>query len=141
MSDAKIEIVLEQWKTCVEMSNSVSSRRDAMNNIFTTLNLAIIAAAAFTWNTKTVLLFVAGSVACVLWLFTIRNYKLLNTEKFKVINDLEKMLPKQPFNDEWAALSKNHKYMESTKLEKGLPITFMIIYGVSLLVLIKNACG
>ena len=141
MNDTKIDIILEQWKTCVEMSNSVSSRRDAMNSIFTTLNLAIIAAATFTLNTKTFLLFAAGLVICVLWLFTIQNYKLLNTEKFKVINDLERKLPEQPFNDEWVALSKNKKYKESTKLEKGLPITFMIIYGISLLVLIKNARG
>lgn len=42
--DDKIEIVLAQWQTCVEMANSVSQRRDTMNNIFVTLNLAIVAA-------------------------------------------------------------------------------------------------
>lgn len=38
------ELLLNQWQTCVDMSNSVSQRRDNMNNIFITLNLAIIAA-------------------------------------------------------------------------------------------------
>ena len=138
MDSKQIEIILEQWKTCVEMSNSVSSRRDAVNSIFTTLNLAIIAAAAFIWNLKTLLLFAAGTVVCILWILMIRNYRLLNQEKFKIINELEKKLPVQPFNDEWAALSINKKYKDSTKLEIGLPITFMIIYGISCIFVVLN---
>ena len=39
-----VDVVLAQWQTCVEMANSISQRRDAMNNLFVTLNLAIIAA-------------------------------------------------------------------------------------------------
>ena len=39
----KSELILAQWQTCVEMANSVSQRRDSMNNIFITLNLAILA--------------------------------------------------------------------------------------------------
>lgn len=42
-TDDKTEIVLARWQTCVEMANSVSQRRDTMNNIFVTLNLAIVA--------------------------------------------------------------------------------------------------
>lgn len=37
------ELLLNQWQTCVDMANSVSQRRDNMNNIFITLNLAIMA--------------------------------------------------------------------------------------------------
>ena len=33
------ELLLNQWQTCVDMANSVSQRRDNMNNIFITLNL------------------------------------------------------------------------------------------------------
>ncbi|MDO4650165.1 MAG: hypothetical protein Q4B26_16110 [Eubacteriales bacterium] len=40
----KTEMILVQWQTCVDMANSISQRRDSMNNIFITLNLAIIAA-------------------------------------------------------------------------------------------------
>ena len=32
-TDDKTEIILAQWQTCVEMANSVSQRRDTMNNI------------------------------------------------------------------------------------------------------------
>ena len=40
--DEKMEVILAQWQTCVEMANSISQRRDMMNNIFVTLNLAIL---------------------------------------------------------------------------------------------------
>ena len=34
------EITLTQWKTCVEMADSISKRRDTLNNTFTTLNIS-----------------------------------------------------------------------------------------------------
>lgn len=100
-AEDKIEIILAQWQTCVEMANSISQRRDTMNNIFVTLNVAIIAAVSITWNIKSLFILIAGIVVCVIWLLFIRNYKLLNTENFNVINSIEKNLPVQPFNDEW----------------------------------------
>lgn len=108
--DDKIEIVLAQWQTCVEMANSVSQRRDTMNNIFVTLNLAIVAAISINWDMKSLFILVAGIVVCVIWLLFIRNYKLLNTEKFNVINEIEKKLPVKPFNDEWKKLQRNKQY-------------------------------
>lgn len=116
--DDKTEIVLAQWQTCVEMANSVSQRRDTMNNIFVTLNLAIVAAISINWDMKSLFILVAGIVVCVIWLLFIRNYKLLNTEKFNVINEIEKKLPVKPFNDEWKKLERNKQYKDSTRLEK-----------------------
>ena len=37
-AEDKTEIILAQWQTCVEMANSVSQRRDAMNNILLQLS-------------------------------------------------------------------------------------------------------
>ena len=91
-----------------------------MNNIFVTLNLAIIAAVSINWNIKSLFILTAGIVVCVIWLLFIRNYKLLNAEKFNVINEIEKKLPVKPFNDEWKKLERNKKYKDSTKLEKTL---------------------
>ena len=103
-TDDKTEIILAQWQTCVEMANSVSQRRDTMNNIFVTLNLAIIAAVSITWDLKSLFILAAGIVVCIIWILFIRNYKLLNTEKFNVINKKKKKLPVKPFNDEWKKL-------------------------------------
>lgn len=130
----KTEIILAQWQTCVEMANSISQRRDAMNNIFITLNLAILASVSFKWDIKSIFVIIAGIIICILWILFIRNYKLLNVEKFKVINDLEGKLPVSPFMDEWELLQKNKKYKDSTTLEKALPSMFMILYVVVIVV-------
>lgn len=135
-NEEKTEIVLAQWQTCVDMANSVSQRRDSMNNIFVTLNLAIITAVSITWDLKSILVLVAGVVACVIWILFLRNYKLLNAEKFNVINSIEKKLPVKPFNDEWEKLKNNKKYKDSTKLEKTLPITFIILYIITMAIIV-----
>ncbi len=137
-TDENIELILAQWQTCVEMANTVSQRRDAMNNIFITLNLAIITAVSVTWELKSLLVLTAGIVTCVLWHFFIRNYKELNTEKFRVINTLEGKLPVKPFHAEWNRLKGNKKYMDGTKLEMVLPITFAIIYIVAIILILAQ---
>lgn len=128
-----IDILLAQWQTCVEMANCVSQRRDMMNNIFVTLNLAIVAAVSLTWSFKSLFLLIAGLVVCTIWLFFIRNFKLLNSAKFQVINNIEESLPSTPFSDEWKELKSNKKYMNGTKLEKSLPITFSILYATAII--------
>lgn len=129
--EPKDEIFLAQWQTCVEMANSVSQRRDTMNNIFITLNLAIMATVSVVWDIKSILILAVGVVACILWIFFIINYKLLNAAKFEVINDIEKNLPYQPFNKEWDKLRCNKEYRDGTKLEVFLPIIFIVLYLVA----------
>lgn len=136
----KTEIILAQWQTCVEMANSVSQRRDTMNNIFVTLNLALIAAVSINWDIKSLFILIAGIVICVIWLLFIRNYKLLNKEKFNVINDIEKKLPVKPFNDEWNKLKENKKYKDGTKLEKTLPIMFILLYVIAIITIVAIKC-
>lgn len=128
-SDKETEIILAQWKTCVEMADSVSRRRDTMNNIFITLNLAISATTSFTqiWLP----LPVAGIMFCMLWGYLIHSYKQLNSAKFKVIHSIESKLPVQPFKDEWEKLlnKEQGKYKRLTNLELILPTGFCILYS------------
>ena len=135
-SNDKTEIILAQWQTCVEMANSVSQRRDTMNNIFITLNLAILAAVSLSWDIKYVFILIAGIVICYIWTLLIQNYKLLNATKFDVINSIEEKLPVAPFMDEWEILKENKKYKDTTKLEKYLPITFSILYVIMIISII-----
>ena len=131
------ELLLNQWQTCVDMANSVSQRRDNMNNIFITLNLAIMAAVSITWDIKSLFILIAGIAICILWILNIRNYKLLNTAKFNVINSIEEKLPSAPFKDEWQFLKNSKKYMDSTTLERILPITFIILYIAAVIAIIE----
>lgn len=132
----KKQYVLAIWQTCVEMANGVSQRRDTMNNLFVTLNIAVIAAVSWMWDVKTVFLCVAGLVICVVWLLYINNFKRLNTAKFRVIYDLEERLGVTPFKDEWDILKKTKRYLEGTKLERILPIAFALGYAVVFVILI-----
>lgn len=134
------ELLLNQWQTCVDMANSVSQRRDNMNNIFITLNLAIMAAVSITWDIKSLFILIAGTTICILWILNIRNYKLLNTAKFNVINSIEEKLPSAPFKDEWQFLKNSKKYMDSTTLERILPITFIILYIAAVIAIIVIKC-
>ena len=134
------ELLLNQWQTCVDMANSVSQRRDNMNNIFITLNLAIMAAVSITWDIKSLFILIAGITICILWMLNIRNYKLLNTAKFNVINSIEEKLPSAPSKDEWQFLKNSKKYMDSTTLERILPITFIILYIAAVIAIIVIKC-
>lgn len=130
------EILLAQWQTCVEMANATSQRRDTMNNIFVTLNLGILAAVSLVWNIKSILILIAGIVVCIIWLLFIRNFKLLNTAKFEVIDSMEKQLPEAPFRKEWELLQKTKKYYDGTKLERIIPATFIVIYLIAGVIII-----
>lgn len=123
------------------MANAVSQRRDAMNNLFVTLNLAIVAAASFIWDAKTIMLLVSGIIVCVVWIFFIRNFRELNRAKFEVINKLEQSLPVSAFSDEWQSLKKSKKYIEGTKLEKVLPYAFCVLYVVIFILITLQRCN
>lgn len=136
----KQEVILAQWQTCVEMANSISQRRDSMNNLFVTLNLALIAAISFLWDIKTIILSVAGIAVCCVWCRLIKNFKALNEEKFKVINTIEEKLPIQPFKDEWISIKQNKKYKDSTKIEYVLPIVFCVLYITIIVYAVIKCC-
>lgn len=129
-------ILLAQWQTCVEMANSVSERRDTMNNLFVTLNIATIAAITFVWDIKTISLSIAGIVLCIVWLMFLRNFRHLNAEKYRVITQIEDLLPVQAFTNEWKGIKQNNKYIEGTKLERVFPIVFTIVYVAIISVLL-----
>ena len=79
--------LLEQWKTCVEMANCNSERRISTNNVYITVNAAIIALISFTFDYKSILLSMVGAIVSILWLNSIISYKKLNSVKYQIIND------------------------------------------------------
>ena len=126
------EIILSQWQTCVEMANSISQRRDSMNNIFVTINLAIVTSLTLLTSANYIFIPLIGIVYCFVWVKSIENYKRLNKAKFDVILELEKELPKSPMKDEWDKLSCDKKYSECTKMESLLPIAFGAVYFIAI---------
>ena len=126
------------WQTCVEMADSVSQRRDSMNNLFVTLNLALIAAISWMWDIKTVFLCIAGLITSVVWWNYISSFRKLNDAKFQVIHDIEKNLGISPFKKEWEILKQKKHYKEGTILERILPIAFSIGYIAIIVLLVVS---
>jgi hypothetical protein len=137
----KESTTLAQWQTCVEMANSVSQRRDTMNNLFVSLNIAIIAATSIMWDIKSIIVSTGGIFICMMWWMFIMNFKILNEAKFRIILELESKLPEQPFSDEWKYLKAKKGYRNGTKIECILPITFLIIYIITITVIVILKIG
>lgn len=131
--------VLEQWKTCVEMANSNTDKRNNANNLFITINSALFAVITFAWDYKSILLSVIGIIVCALWFTTIRSYRQLSSVKYHIVNEIEKQLPLAPFTHEWEKLQHEHKYVGLTKIENVLPWLFLVMYTISITVPVFNA--
>lgn len=127
------DAVLEQWKTCVEMANCNTEKRTTTNNIFITINAALLAVVSFSLEYKSIALSVVGIVVCVAWLHTIESYKKLSSVKYHIINEIENQLPLAPFAYEWEKLNAEKKYLGLTKIEKVLPWLFIVLYGISII--------
>ena len=126
--------VLEQWKTCVDMANNNTEKRSNSNNIYITINAALLAVISFSLDLKSIILAVVGIVICVLWIKTIKSYKTLSTVKYGIVNEIEKKLPLRPYTYEWDKLEKEYKYPELTSIEKAIPWLFIILFSVSFII-------
>lgn len=127
-SQINVNISLEQWKIYVQMADNTSERRIKNNAFFLTVNTALISVCGtnLIGNNKK-LIFIVGILISVAWIFSIRSYKLLNSAKFKVINNLETRLQVQGFTKEWEELKKKKGFKLTTN-EYFVPIIFIGIY-------------
>lgn len=130
--------VLEQYKKYLEMADKISDRRTAANTFFLTVNTGLISAFglanAFAGQIPK-FLFIAASLAamllCYSWYRLIRSYRDLNSAKFKVVHEIEKLLPLKPFDAEWEAAGRgrNRKlYWPFTHIERFVPWIFILLY-------------
>lgn len=126
-------MILEQWKTCVDYANANSEKRSNMNSLYITINTAIMAVISFGWDNKSLLLSVIGLVICGLWLVGLKSHKQMSSNKYEVVNEIEKMLPLAPCTYERANLTAKYDYVGQIKIERVLPIAFIVVYAISIL--------
>lgn len=129
--------ILEQWKTCAEMANCNSERRINSNNIYIAINAAIIALTSFSLDYKSIVMSIVGIIVSILWQSTIKSYKELNRVKYRIINEIEKMLPISPYEYEWKLINEEGKYKRFTYLETFLPWIFIFLYSLCILAQLK----
>ena len=143
------EHVLEIYKLYVEMADRISTRRQAANSFFLTINSAIVALVGYV-NTiadsdKGTALFYAlvafaGMILSYLWYRLVLSYKQLNSGKFRVIHAIETMLPIRPYDAEWNALGRGMNpdlYKPFTHIEVVVPRVFFFLHTI---VLIASIC-
>ena len=128
--------VLEMWKVYLGMADNISDRRERANAFFITLHTGAIAVIGFlvekqmyTWAATVSLL--AGVPFSFLWYRLIRSYRDLNTAKFKVVHEVEKLLPLKLFDGEWEAVGRGEdpkRYLPFTHIEIYVPVVLLVLH-------------
>lgn len=136
--------ILELYKVHVEMANNISIRRQSTNSFFLSINTGTIALIGYILsnrNIDTKLFFcsaasIAGILLCYFWYRQICSYKVINSAKFKIIQEMETKLEFQPYTDEWKILGQSinkEKYLPMTTIEKQVTYIFASLYVIIIL--------
>ena len=132
--DSSREEYLELYKLHSEFADRVSQRRDAANRLHVTLivGLALFVATIYRFGpggglNDAMLMGISalGVFLSISWLVVIRSYKQLNSEKFRVLHELETHLVFAFFTREWdpeESGEKSNRYWRLTHVETGLPV-------------------
>lgn len=135
------EHLFEQYKLYVESVEKTSDRRQHANNYFITINTALISLIGLSVQIKFFenlagiksVLALLGIIICIVFWFLIRSYKQLNTGKFAVIHEIEKLLPLALYKYEWEVLGEgkdDKKYYPFSHVELLIPWVFGTLYAV-----------
>ena len=131
------EILLEQYKLYVEMADRVSQRRQSANNYCLSVNTFLLSFLAYLTSIKVysavmVVISIAGVLHSMIWFSLIKSYKNLNSGKFKVIIEMEKLLASyHPYDREWDLLGRGENkklYSLLTYIESNIPLLFSSLY-------------
>ena len=141
--------LLEQYKLYVEMTDRGTTRRAHTNRFYVSLLsgllalLSIVVTKDGVAGIPTIVLSgiaVLGMLLCILWFFTIRDYRRLNGAKFQVINEMEQHLPSRPYDREWEIVKKEkkgRKYVGLSKIEQyvsllvAIPFLLLFLYSLT----------
>ncbi|MFA5931930.1 MAG: hypothetical protein WC793_00935 [Candidatus Paceibacterota bacterium] len=142
--DPYLNHLLEQYRIYLHIFNSTNDRSQKSNEFFLGLNAAIIGILGYVetkalphGNIIFMLIPFIGISISYSWYKIINSYSILNRAKFKVIHKMEEKLPVALFETEWNSLtdSKNEKkYVSFSRIERNIPITFIVLYIVILIV-------
>lgn len=132
--------LLEIYKLHAELADRVSGRREGANRLYVSLHVGLVVFVAallrfgFGDAPEHLVLGTIGAVGALLsisWFIVIRSYRQLNTEKFRVLHELEKRLPYRFFTLEWDPQSegkKSNRYWKLTHAEIALPAIFLGVF-------------
>jgi hypothetical protein len=131
--------LLEQYKLYVESAQKVTDRRITTGNYLLTVNSFLltvfgVVSSQHLGGLWLAIVPLAGLLVSFTWYSLVVFYRNLGARKYKVIHQMEGLLPVAPFRCEWQ--SAHHESAERhtgvTHLERVIPLTFAAIYLVLL---------
>ncbi|MBV5304122.1 MAG: hypothetical protein JZU70_07990 [Chlorobium sp.] len=132
--------LFEQYKLYVEMADRISARRMLANSFFLGVHTALISAFSvlikenfFPSSFIGIVPFIAAIMLCYVWWRIVKSYRQLNSGKFKVVREFEKLLPTAPYDAEWIALGEgkiSNLYLPLTHIENWVPLCFGLLYAI-----------
>ncbi|MGB3183792.1 MAG: hypothetical protein WBB45_20535 [Cyclobacteriaceae bacterium] len=143
--------LLEQYKLYVELADRVSDRRIKTSQYFITLLSGLLVVLSFVLHKdqqamlsryQPYILFsigLLGIILCFVWQLNIRSYRQLNSQKYRIIHDMEKQLPYPLFAKEWELLEdgKNRKkYLQLSRVEKLVPVILSIPFFILMVIIL-----
>lgn len=153
-SNAEIDpnVSVEQYKSYLQTSEDVVARRQSVSNFYITVNATLISILStlitilnliekdyspYIVIASCILLPLMGTILCLNWRRLVYSYGQLNAAKMKVISALEKNLSFNIYDVEWQVQTDKlgkKKYVSFTKIEKFIPLLFIVIYTVIFLI-------
>ncbi len=145
-AEDSVSALLEQYKLYVEMADRVSSRRIEVSKFYSTLMSGLLLIVPFLLSqdqvphTATLILVAIGLFGislCMVWSINIASYRQLNSLKFKVIHELELLLPFAPYTREWHLLNDStnaYNYRRVSAVERYVPFILAVPYFLLLIV-------
>lgn len=139
----KEELILEQYKIYTEQKEKFVERSFMTNKFYLFLVLVLILMVFITNGlvygriSATMCYSIAGMAICALWWINIDSYNFLLKIKFrKVIEELEKKLPINPYTLEFEAIKeyrKNKRMFLFSDIQKLLAILSFLLFFILLL--------
>jgi hypothetical protein len=147
--------LVEQYKLYVQMADNISLRRSQSNQFYISVLSALLAVVALVGklygsgedaqielvNLAFLCITILGLIICIVWAVNLLSYRQLNSGKFKVIHEMESMLPYACYDREWAILGQGHslsKYIPLTNVEVYVLAIMSIPYIIVFLYLLHN---
>lgn len=133
------EILFNQYKLYAEQKEQFINRSFCTNKFYLFLVLALILIMfltkeyTFAYGLSSILIFsAAGMIICILWWINVDSYNFLIKVKLsKVLEEIEKRLPAQPYAEEFAAikaLKKDKREFLFADIQKGLAVFVLLLF-------------
>lgn len=138
------ELIFNQYRLFSEQKESFITRSFGINRFYLCLCIILLVAVQFTKDyilacnvQLSVFLAVIGLCTTVLWWMNMDSYNMLIKIKFaKVLEEMEKQLPFQPYADEYKGIQdyrENKKMFLFSDMQKTFAVIVFLIFFVALI--------